>query len=153
MNPAAAAKRRPAPFPIESAPCEGARIERERFGASVSGFAGVLFASKQFFNPGVFSLQASFLVVTIVIFGGMGNRLGVVVGSVVLQGLAFYLRDKVPATDRYIWFGAVVIVMMIFRPQGVVPSRRRGREIKLAEQGVGHADALGSAPISEDLAS
>ncbi|ADP84739.1 branched-chain amino acid ABC transporter permease [Pseudofrankia inefficax] len=122
-------------------------------GASVSGFAGVLFASKQFFNPGVFSLQASFLVVTIVIFGGMGNRLGVVVGSVVLQGLAFYLRDKVPATDRYIWFGAVVIVMMIFRPQGVVPSRRRGREIKLAEQGVGHADSLGSAPISEDLAS
>jgi len=122
-------------------------------GASVSGFAGVLFASKQFFNPGVFSLQASFLVVTIVIFGGMGNRLGVVVGSVILQGLAFYLRDKVPATDRYTWFGAVVIVMMIFRPQGVIPSRRRKREIQLAERGVGHADSLGAAPISEDLAS
>jgi branched-chain amino acid transport system permease protein len=122
-------------------------------GASVSGFAGVLFASKQFFNPDVFSLQASFLVVTVVIFGGMGSRLGVVVGSVILQGLAFYLRDKVPATDRYIWFGAIVIVMMIFRPQGVVPSRRRKREIRLAEHGVGHADSLGAAPISEDVAS
>ncbi|MDT3439646.1 ABC transporter permease subunit [Pseudofrankia sp. BMG5.37] len=118
-------------------------------GASVSGFAGVLFASKQFFNPQIFSLQASFLVVTIVIFGGMGNRLGVVVGSVVLQGLAFYLRDKVPATDRFIYFGAVVIVMMIFRPQGIIPSRRRKREISLAEHGVGHADSLGSAPTSE----
>jgi branched-chain amino acid transport system permease protein len=113
-------------------------------GASVSGFAGVLFASKQFFNPQIFSLQASFLVVTIVIFGGMGNRLGVVVGSVILQGLAFYLRDRVPATDRYIYFGAVVIGMMIFRPQGVIPSRRRKREINLAEHGVGHADSLGA---------
>jgi branched-chain amino acid transport system permease protein len=122
-------------------------------GASVSGFAGVLFASKQFFNPGVFSLQASFLVVTVVIFGGMGSRLGVVMGSIILQGLAFYLRDKVPATDRYIWFGAVVIAMMIFRPQGVVPSRRRRREIQLSEHGVGHADSLGAAPSSPDAAS
>jgi branched-chain amino acid transport system permease protein len=117
-------------------------------GASVSGFAGVLFASKQFFSPQSFSLQASFFVVTVVIFGGMGSRLGVVVGAVVLQGLAFYLRDKVPATDRYIYFGAVVILMMIFRPQGLVPSRRRQREIQLAEAGLGGADALGAAPTT-----
>jgi len=115
-------------------------------GASVSGFAGVLFSTKQFFNPQTFSLQASFLVVTIVIFGGMGSRLGVVVGSVILQGLAFYLRDKVEPADRYIYFGAVVIIMMVFRPQGVVPSTRRRREIEMAESGVGGADALGPAP-------
>ncbi|MBX6388490.1 MAG: branched-chain amino acid ABC transporter permease [Frankia sp.] len=114
-------------------------------GASVSGFAGVLFASKQFFNPQSFSLQASFLVVTLVIFGGMGSRLGVVVGVAVLQGLAYYLRDPVPPTDRYIYFGAVVILMMIFRPQGLIPSRRRKREIQLSEQGVGGADSLGGA--------
>jgi branched-chain amino acid transport system permease protein len=115
-------------------------------GASVSGFAGVLFSTKQFFNPQSFSLQASFLVVTIVIFGGMGSRLGVVVGSVILQGLAFYLRDKVEPADRYIYFGAVVIIMMVFRPQGVIPSTRRRREIEMAESGVGGADALGPAP-------
>ncbi|SNQ46946.1 Amino acid/amide ABC transporter membrane protein 2, HAAT family [Frankia canadensis] len=114
-------------------------------GASVSGFAGVLFASKQFFNPQSFSLQASFFVVAVVIFGGMGSRLGVVVGAVVLQGLAFYLRDKVQPADRYIYFGAVIVVMMIFRPQGLVPSRRRRREIELSEAGVGAADSLGSA--------
>jgi len=114
-------------------------------GASVSGFAGVLFASKQFFNPQSFSLQASFFVVAVVIFGGMGSRLGVVVGAVVLQGLAFYLRDKVQPADRYIYFGAVIVVMMIFRPQGLVPSRRRRREIELSESGVGAADALGAA--------
>ncbi len=115
-------------------------------GASVSGFAGVLFASKQFFNPQSFSLQASFFVVAVVIFGGMGSRLGVVVGAVVLQGLAFYLRDKVPPADRYIYFGAVIVIMMIFRPQGLVPSRRRRREIQLAEEGIGAADSLGVAP-------
>jgi len=120
-------------------------------GASVSGFAGVLFSTKQFFNPQSFSLQASFLVVTIVIFGGMGSRLGVVVGSVILQGLAFYLRDKVEPADRYIYFGAVVIIMMVFRPQGVVPSTRRRREIEMAESGVGGADALGPAPTGSQV--
>jgi branched-chain amino acid transport system permease protein len=121
-------------------------------GASVSGFAGVLFSTKQFFSPQSFSLQASFLVVTIVIFGGMGSRLGVVLGSVILQGLAFYLRDKVQPADRYIYFGAVVIAMMIFRPQGVLPSTRRRREIEMAESGVGGADALGPAPTSGQAA-
>jgi branched-chain amino acid transport system permease protein len=114
-------------------------------GASVSGFAGVIFATQQFYAPETFSLQASILVLVVVIFGGMGSRLGVVVGAVVLQGLAFYLRDKVPPADRYIYFGAVVIVMMVFRPQGLVPSRRRRREIQLAEAGHGTADALGVA--------
>ncbi len=96
-------------------------------GASVSGFAGVFFATKQFFNPQTFSLQASILVLTIVIFGGMGSRFGVVLGAVVLQGLAFFLRDVVPPTDRYIYFGMIVVIMMIFRPQGLLPPRRRER--------------------------
>jgi ABC-type branched-subunit amino acid transport system permease subunit len=92
-------------------------------GASVSGFAGVILATKQFFNPQTFSLQASLLVLTIVVFGGMGSRLGVVLGAVVLQGLAFFLRDRVPAADRFIYFGALVVVMMVFRPQGLLPAR------------------------------
>ncbi|AEH08877.1 MULTISPECIES: branched-chain amino acid ABC transporter permease [Protofrankia] len=120
-------------------------------GASVSGFAGVLLATKQFFNPQSFSLQLSFLVVAVVIFGGMGSRLGAVMGAVVLQGLAFYLRDKVPPTDRYIYFGAVIIVMMIFRPQGLVPSRRRRREIELAGSAAGASDQLGAAPIGRTI--
>jgi branched-chain amino acid transport system permease protein len=118
-------------------------------GASTSGFAGVLFSTKQFFNPETFSLQASILVLTIVIFGGMGSLFGVVLGAVVLQGLAYVLRDPIPLigfqvadADRFIYFGAVIIIMMVFRPQGLVPSRRRSREIKLSEQGLGHADAV-----------
>nr|WP_157474985.1 branched-chain amino acid ABC transporter permease [Parafrankia sp. EUN1f] len=92
-------------------------------GASVSGFAGVVVATKQFFNPQSFGLQASLLVLTIVIFGGMGSRLGVVLGALVLQGTAFLLRDTVPPADRFIYFGAVVVLMMIFRPEGLLPPR------------------------------
>ena len=123
-------------------------------GASTSGFAGVLFASRQFFNPETFSLQASILVLTIVIFGGMGNVFGAVLGAVVLQGLAYFLRDpipvigfQVPDADRFVYFGAVIMVMMVFRPQGLVPSRRRSREIALSEKGLGSADSLGSGEI------
>ncbi|MCW2599010.1 MAG: braE [Frankiales bacterium] len=124
-------------------------------GASTSGFAGVLYATRQFFNPETFSLQASILVLTIVIFGGMGNIFGAVLGAVVLQGLAYILRDpipligfKVPDADRFVYFGAVIMIMMVFRPQGLVPSRRRKREITMSEQGMGSADSLGSGEVS-----
>jgi branched-chain amino acid transport system permease protein len=113
-------------------------------GASVSGFAGVLLATKQFFNPQSFSLQASFLVVTVIVFGGMGSRLGAVTGAVVLQGLAFYLRDRVTPTDRYIYFGAAIIIMMIFRPQGLVPSRRGHRPVEPPRAAAGAPRAAGS---------
>jgi branched-chain amino acid transport system permease protein len=124
-------------------------------GASTSGFAGVLFASRQFFSPDTFSLQASILVLTIVIFGGMGNIFGTVLGAIVLQGLAYRLRDPLPIihfqvqdADRFIYFGAVIMLMMVFRPQGLLPSRRRSREIRLSEEGVGSADSLGTGKVT-----
>jgi branched-chain amino acid transport system permease protein len=115
-------------------------------GASTSGFAGVIYASKVgFVNPDNFPLLLSILVLTMVIFGGMGNIYGVMLGAAVLGWLPNLLRDYVPPTDRFIYFGALLIVMMIFRPQGLLPSRRRAREIALSEAGLGGADSLGSA--------
>jgi branched-chain amino acid transport system permease protein len=49
----------------------------------------------------------------------------------------------VPPADRFVYFGMLIILMMIFRPQGMIPSRRRALEIKQAEAGIGEADALG----------
>jgi branched-chain amino acid transport system permease protein len=116
-------------------------------GASTSGFAGVLYASKVgFISPDNFLLLFSILVVVMVIFGGMGSLPGVVLGAAVLQWLPQVLRGKVPPQDRFIYFGALLIVMMIFRPQGLLPSRRRSRELKLSEEGIGGADSLGAAP-------
>jgi branched-chain amino acid transport system permease protein len=116
-------------------------------GASTSGFAGVIYASKVgFINPDNFPLLLSILVLTMVIFGGMGSIWGVILGAAVLGWLPNYLRDYVPAQDRFIYFGALLIVMMIFRPQGLLPSRRRSRELKMSEMGIGGADATGPIP-------
>jgi branched-chain amino acid transport system permease protein len=113
-------------------------------GASTSGLAGVFFASKTgTFNPADFAFQASVLILVLVIFGGMGSLPGAIVGAAVLQFLPQLLRSHIQQPDLYAYYGALLIVMMIFRPQGILPSRRRARELGLAEAGVGGADALG----------
>jgi branched-chain amino acid transport system permease protein len=116
-------------------------------GASTSGFAGVLFASKiGFIEPPSFSVQMSILVLILVVFGGLGSLPGALLGAAFLQWGQNFLRvlniGWYNEQDLYIYLGGLLIVMMIFRPQGIVPSRRRSREIGLAEQGIGSADAL-----------
>lgn len=113
-------------------------------GASTSGFAGVLYAANVgFITDSDFVLQQSILALVLVIFGGMGSMWGVLVGAAFLEWLPEKLRFSVPPQDRFIYFGLLIIVMMIFRPQGMIPSRRRALEIKQAEAGIGEGDALG----------
>lgn len=114
-------------------------------GASTSGLAGVFFASKTgVFAPGDFPFEASVLILVLVIFGGMGSLPGAIVGAAILQFLPQWLRDYIHPQDLYAYYGAILIAMMIFRPQGIIPSRRRARELAQAEAGVGGADALGA---------
>jgi branched-chain amino acid transport system permease protein len=124
-------------------------------GASTSGFAGMLYASKvSYIEPADFTVQFSILILILVIFGGMGSIIGAVAGAAFLQWVPAY--ERVHPTfgfqiqDLYIYLGALLILMMIFRPQGLVPSRRRRRELELAEHGVGTADAMsaGSGPVT-----
>jgi branched-chain amino acid transport system permease protein len=120
-------------------------------GASTSGFAGVLFASKiQTVTPASFVLQQSILVLVFVIFGGMGSLPGALIGAAVLQWAPNFLRNHFQKQDLFLFLGALLVIMMIYRPQGVVPSRRRSRELGLAEAGVGTADAM-SAPIAGEI--
>ncbi|HEY3842476.1 MAG TPA: branched-chain amino acid ABC transporter permease [Acidimicrobiales bacterium] len=116
-------------------------------GASTSGFAGMLTASKiGFIEPGDFTVQLSILILVLVIFGGMGSLPGVVLGAAFLQWAPQYLRTHplfgFQQQDLYIYLGALLVLMMIFRPEGMIPSRRRRREIGLAEHGIGSADAM-----------
>jgi branched-chain amino acid transport system permease protein len=114
-------------------------------GASTSGVAGAFFASKNgTFTPGDFAFQASILILVLVIFGGMGSLPGAVAGAIILQALPQLLRSHIQQQDLYVYYGALLIVMMIFRPQGIVPSKRRARELVMAEHGIGSADALAS---------
>ena len=95
-------------------------------GASTSGVAGVFFASQiGFFTPDNFVLVNSILVVAYVVFGGMGSIPGVMAGAALLTWLPEFLKDQVPGPDRTMWIGAVLLLMMIFRPGGLIPERRR----------------------------
>ncbi|MFN2562444.1 MAG: branched-chain amino acid ABC transporter permease [Jatrophihabitans sp.] len=100
-------------------------------GASTSGLAGVFFASQiGFFNPDNFVLNNSILVVAYVVFGGMGSLPGAMAGAALLTWLPEFLKDQVPANDRQMWIGAVVLLMMIFRPSGLIPAKRRRAELE-----------------------
>jgi ABC-type branched-subunit amino acid transport system permease subunit len=99
-------------------------------GASTSGLAGVFFASQVgYFNPDNFLLVNSILVVAYVVFGGMGSLPGAMAGAAALTWLPEFLKAQVPAADRQMWIGFVLLLMMIFRPSGLFPARRRKAEL------------------------
>ena len=99
-------------------------------GASTSGLAGVFFASQVgYFDPTEFTLQNSILIVAYVVFGGMGSLPGAMAGAAVLTWLPQFLKSQVPLADRQMWIGAIVLLMMIFRPAGLIPARRRKAEL------------------------
>jgi branched-chain amino acid transport system permease protein len=95
-------------------------------GAGVGGMAGALFASKQnYVAPDLFLLKVSILFLSAVVLGGPGNMPGVVIGAIVVSYLPE--RFRFLDTSRYFWFGVALVVMMIFRPQGLLPRRQHGR--------------------------
>jgi ABC-type branched-subunit amino acid transport system permease subunit len=99
-------------------------------GASTSGLAGVFFASEVgYFDPTQFTLQNSILIVAYVVFGGMGSLAGAVAGAAALTWLPYFLQSQVPLPDSQMWIGALVLIMMIFRPAGLIPARRRRAEL------------------------
>jgi branched-chain amino acid transport system permease protein len=93
-------------------------------GATWAGMAGVLFAAKTtFINPASFTIWESIVILCIVVLGGMGSVFGVIVGALVLILLPEYLRAF--SEYRMLMFGIVLVIMMIFRPGGIVSDVRR----------------------------
>ena len=104
-------------------------------GAASSGVAGVFFASQiGTFTPDNFVLNNSILIVAYVVFGGMGSLPGALAGGAMLTWLPQFLKYEVPPSDKLMWIGAIVILMMIFRPAGLVPARRRAAELAGLDQ-------------------
>ena len=60
----------------------------------------------------------------------MGSLPGAMAGAAVLTWLPQFLKDQVPQNDRQMWVGALVLAMMIFRPAGLMPARRRKAELE-----------------------
>ncbi|MGH2759305.1 MAG: branched-chain amino acid ABC transporter permease [Actinomycetota bacterium] len=103
-------------------------------GASTAGFAGVIQGSKiSYVSPQSFQIIVSILILSMVVLGGMGSTFGPIAGAIIITVAPELLRE---AQDyRFLLFGAVLVIMMVFRPEGIFPSRRVAAE----QHGIGVA--------------
>lgn len=93
-------------------------------GAFWAGIVGVMFAAKTtFINPASFTFLESAIILSIVVLGGMGSIIGVLFGAMILILMPEYLRAL--SEYRMLAFGAILVCMMIFRPQGLLSNIRR----------------------------
>jgi ABC-type branched-subunit amino acid transport system permease subunit len=128
-------------------------------GASTAGLAGAFYASKLgIVSPGQFDFSVSFTVLAMVVLGGMGNIWGVAAGAFIIyeiqhQGLkqlgSFVQTLHIPTIHigsfsfdiasinfinyQYLLYGMALVIMMLVRPEGLFPSRRRRRELRVEE--------------------
>lgn len=104
-------------------------------GAFWAGIAGVFFAGKfAFVSPESFTFFESVIVLSMVVLGGMGSIPGVVLGALIVVILPEVLREF--ASYRMLVFGAALVLMMIFRPQGLIGNPRRSIELRPEEEAV-----------------
>lgn len=103
------------------------KLSAYALGAFWAGLVGVIFAAhNNFINPDSFTFMDSAMILAMVVLGGMGSILGVIIASLALKLLPEYLRAF--AEYRMLVFGAVMVLMMIFRPQGLISNMRRKYE-------------------------
>lgn len=92
-------------------------------GACFAGFAGSFFAARQgLVTPESFTFIESAIILAIVVLGGMGSQLGVILAAVVMILLPELMREF--SDYRMLMFGALMVLMMIWRPQGLLPMQR-----------------------------
>lgn len=134
-------------------------------GASTAGIAGVFASSKlTLVSPNLFRFDVSFTVLAMVVLGGMGNIWGVAIGAfivfliqtVILKQLnIFFDNVQVPFLSdidflqyQFLLYGIALVAMMLIRPEGLFPSRRRKQELHAEEDAEfgEHGDPMGEAP-------
>jgi len=136
-------------------------------GATTAGFAGVLNASKlTIVDPTQFMFQVSFVVLAMIVLGGMGNPFGVAVGAFILYNIQAVLLKQLNAVMenlhvpilqdidfvkfQFLLFGIALVLMMMFRPEGLIPSQRRRQELHSAEAD-SEADLAALAPDAGEV--
>ncbi len=125
-------------------------------GAMFGGLAGGLFAAFQgFISPESFNLMESIMILCMIVLGGMGNIPGVILGALLLTVLPEALRYvgdwqravlghvAVDPNDlRMLLFGLAMVVMMLYRPAGLLPSRQRKREFAAEDSVIEQENAV-----------
>ena len=98
-------------------------------GACFAGFAGSFFAARQgLVSPQSFTFIESAIILAIVVLGGMGSQLGIILAAIVMILLPELAREF--NEYRMLMFGALMVLMMIWRPQGLLPMQRPHLELK-----------------------
>jgi ABC-type branched-subunit amino acid transport system permease subunit len=135
-------------------------------GASTAGFAGVFNAAKlTLVSPDQFLSTVSFSILAMVVLGGMGNIWGVALGAFVIYTIqivllkqlnAFFAELHVPILQdinfvqyQFLLYGLALVLMMLFRPEGLFPSQRRKRELHTA--GAAEAESTAVAALDESI--
>jgi ABC-type branched-subunit amino acid transport system permease subunit len=135
-------------------------------GASTAGFAGVFNAAKlTLVSPDQFLSTVSFSIVAMVVLGGMGNIWGVALGAFVIYTIqivllkqlnAFFAELHVPILQdinfvqyQFLLYGLALVLMMLFRPEGLFPSQRRKRELHAVD--AAEAESSATAALDESL--
>ncbi|MEY2967060.1 MAG: hypothetical protein RLY50_1110, partial [Actinomycetota bacterium] len=91
-------------------------------GAAIGGVAGTLYAGKvTYVSPENFELQLSILFLAALVLGGTGSIYGAILGGVLVAWVPERFRNF--EDRRYFVFGIVLVLMMVFRPQGLIPRR------------------------------
>ncbi len=107
----------------------GIKLSAFTIGAMFAGFGGAFFAARQgLVNPESFTFIESALILAIVVLGGMGSQLGVILAAILLTVVPEIARQF--AEYRMLIFGLVMVVMMVWRPQGLLPVKRPHVELK-----------------------
>lgn len=119
-------------------------------GAAIGGLSGALYAGQvQYVAPQTFNIINSMLFLCAVVLGGQGNKLGVIFGAFVIV----YLPNRLLGVEflginlgdlKYLFFGIALVVLMIFRPQGLFPARQH-----LLTYGKAARDLLRATPVKE----
>ena len=142
-------------------------------GAAIAGLAGVLSAAVQgIITPEVFSFNYSITILVMIVLGGIGSIPGVIIGATLLGYFQFQLLDNVQTfihgnplvsstssplhflstvdlgQNQFLIYGLVLLVMVLLRPQGIIPDRRRQRELRAATS-VEEASAVGILAIEQ----
>jgi branched-chain amino acid transport system permease protein len=134
-------------------------------GASIGGMSGALYAGQvQFVVPTNFNVINSVLFLCAVVLGGQGNKLGVILGAFIIVYLPNFFLGRteilgIPidgdaiAQYKYLFFGLALMVLMIFRPQGLIPVRQKlltyGRELYVAARRRSKETAAPANPSAE----
>ena len=106
----------------------GIKLAAFALGATWAGMGGVLFAARTgFINPISFTFLESAMILATVVLGGMGSIVGVILAALILSLLPEYLRAF--SEYRMLLFGTTMVLMMVFRPQGLIANVRRRYEV------------------------